>query len=215
MLEGKLQKHIDLLLKRYTQLESIKRDIIDAYLVMEECYAHDGQLLLAGNGGSAADCEHIVGELMKSFNMQRPVTREYAAKLREADYKRGTELAKKLERGLRAIPLGAYEALFTAYINDVDRDGVFAQQLLGFGRSGDVFLGISTSGNSTNILDAAIVARASGIKIIGLTGADGGELAEVSDVAVKVPATESYMIQELHVPVYHCWCLMLEEKFFS
>lgn len=215
MLDGRLQKHIDSLLKRYAQLETIEQDIVDAYLVMEECYSHDGKLLIAGNGGSAADCEHIVGELMKSFKIPRPVTSEYAARLESVNMEYGRELAKRLEVGLAAIPLASHAALTTAYINDVDGKLVFAQQLLGYGRSGDVFLGISTSGNSANILDATIVARASGIKIVGLTGADGGKLAKISDVAVKVPAAEPYMIQELHMPVYHCWCLMLEEKFFG
>ena len=114
-----------------------------------------------------------------------------------------------------AIPLVAHEALTTAYINDVDGLGVFAQQLFGFGKEGDVFLGISTSGNSKNVLPATVVARALGIKVIGLTGAKGGELAEVADVAVKAPETETYMVQELHLPIYHCWCLMLEDKFFG
>ena len=133
----------------------------------------------------------------------------------EIDPERGPGLAKNLERSLMAIPLVAHEALTTAYINDVDGLGVFAQQLMGFGREGDVFLGISTSGNSKNIMNATVVARASGIKVIGLTGAKGGELATVSDVAIKVPETETYMIQELHLPVYHCLCLMLEDRFFG
>lgn len=124
-------------------------------------------------------------------------------------------MAKNLERGLMAVPLVAHEALTTAYINDVDGLGVFAQQLYGFGRPGDVFLGISTSGNSKNVMSATVVARALGIKVIGLTGAKGGELAEIADVAIKVPETETYMIQELHLPVYHCLCLMLEDRFFG
>lgn len=214
-LESRLEKHPDLLVYRYPVLESVKKEIINAYLVMEECYEHDGKLLIAGNGGSAADSEHICGELMKRFKTPRPVTPEMADKLKSIDPVRGEELAKNLERGLMAIPLVAHEALSTAYINDVDGLGVFAQQLFGFGRAGDVFLGISTSGNSRNVLSATVVARALGIKVIGLTGAQGGELASVADVAVKIPETETYMIQELHLPVYHCWCLMLEDKFFG
>ena len=182
---------------------------------MEECYEHDGKLLIAGNGGSAADSEHIAGELMKGFKSPRPVPQEFAKRLKAVDPVRGEELARNLERGLTALPLVAHEALSTAYINDVDSLGVFAQQLYGFGRPGDVFLGISTSGNSKNVMSATVVARALGIKVIGLTGAKGGELANVADVAVKVPQTETYMIQELHLPVYHCWCLMLEDKFFG
>ncbi len=214
-LESRLQKHIDLLMQRYPKLESVKQDIIDAYLVMEECYEHDGKLLIAGNGGSAADSEHIAGELMKRFKTPRPVTLEMAEKLKVIDPIRGEDLANNLERGLMAIPLVAHEALSTAYINDVDGLGVFAQQLFGFGRPGDVFLGISTSGNSKNVMSATVVARAIGMKVVGLSGANGGELASVADVAVKVPETETYMIQELHLPVYHCWCLMLEDRFFG
>ena len=183
----------------------IREDIINAYLVLEECYKNGGKLLVAGNGGSAADSEHIAGELMKRFKIPRPVSAEYAEKLIEIDPERGPGLAKNLERSLMAIPLVAHEALTTAYINDVDGLGVFAQQLLG----------ISTSGDSKNVMNATVVARASGIKVISLTGARGGGLASVADVAVKVPETETYMIQELHLPIYHCWCLMLEDKFFG
>lgn len=214
-LETRLQKHIDLLIERYPVLEVCKQDIINSYLIMEECYKNGGKLLVAGNGGSAADSEHIAGELMKRFKIQRPVSKEYADKLIEIDPERGPGLAKNLEQSLMAIPLVAHEALTTAYINDVDGLGVFAQQLMGFGRKGDVFLGISTSGNSKNVMNATVVARASGLKVIGLTGATGGQLAAVSDVAIKVPETETYMIQELHLPVYHCLCLMLEDRFFG
>ncbi|BDZ81825.1 phosphoheptose isomerase 2 [Claveliimonas bilis] len=214
-LAARLQKHIDLLLERYPVLVVCKQDIIDAYLILEECYENGGKLLVAGNGGSAADSEHIAGELMKRFKIQRPVSKEYAEKLIEIDSERGPGLARNLEQSLMAIPLVAHEALTTAYINDVDGLGVFAQQLMGFGKEGDVFLGISTSGNSKNVMNATVVARASGLKVIGLTGATGGQLAEVSNVAIKVPETETYMIQELHLPVYHCLCLMLEDRFFG
>ena len=215
MLEANIQRHLDLLVQRYPVLVVCKEDIEKAYRILEECYTHDGKLLIAGNGGSAADSEHIAGELMKRFKTPRPVPADFAEKLQEVDSVRGPELAKNLEQGLMAIPLVAHEALSTAYINDVDGLGVFAQQLYGFGRPGDVFLGISTSGNSKNIMSATVVARALGLKVIGLTGAKGGELADVADVAIKVPQTETYMIQELHLPVYHCLCLMLEEQFFG
>lgn len=215
MLEVKIQKHLDLLVNRYPQLSVCKDDIEKAYLILEECYKKDHKLLIAGNGGSAADSEHIAGELMKRFKILRPVPVDFADKLKNIDSERGESLSKNLERGLMAIPLVAHEALTTAYINDVDGLGVFAQQLYGFGRPGDVFLGISTSGNSKNVMSATVVARALGIKVIGLTGSKGGELAAVADVAIKVPETETYMIQELHLPVYHCLCLMLEEEFFG
>lgn len=215
ILESRLQKHIDLLISRYPALADVRQEIIDSYLIMEECYQHDGKLLIAGNGGSAADSEHIAGELMKRFKIPRKVTDNFADKLTSIDQTRGEYLSKNLERGLMAIPLVAHEALSTAYLNDVDGLGVFAQQLFGFGRLGDVFLAISTSGNSKNILYATVVARALGIKVIGLTGANGGELATVADVCVKAPSSETYMIQEYHLPIYHCWCLMLEDKFFG
>ena len=215
MLEAKQQAHIDLLVERYPKLDVCRQSIEDAYLMLVECYEQGGKLLVAGNGGSAADSEHIAGELMKRFEKPRPVPKDFSEKLVAVDPELGPGLAKNLEQGLMAIPLVAHEALTTAYINDVDGLGVFAQQLYGFGRTGDVFLGISTSGNSKNVLNATVVARAEGIKVIGLTGAKGGKLAEVSDVAIKAPETETYKVQECHLPIYHCLCLMLEDHFFG
>lgn len=215
MLEKRLEKHIDLLIERYPVLEACKEDIISGYELLEECYTKGGKLLIAGNGGSAADAEHIAGELMKRFKTPRPIPNELKERLIEIDSVRGENLSKNLERPLMAIPLVAHEALTTAYINDVDGLGVFAQQLYGFGKKNDVFLGISTSGNSQNVMSATVVARALEIKVLGLTGELGGELNMVSNVCVKVPETETYRIQELHLPVYHCWCLMLEDHFFG
>lgn len=215
MLEKRLEKHIDLLIERYPVLEACKEDIISGYELLEECYTNGGKLLIAGNGGSAADAEHIAGELMKRFKTPRPIPNELKERLIEIDPVRGENLSKNLERPLMAIPLVAHEALTTAYINDVDGLGVFAQQLYGFGKKNDVFLGISTSGNSQNVMSATVVARALGIKVLGLTGELGGELNMVSNVCVKVPETETYRIQELHLPIYHCWCLMLEDYFFG
>lgn len=215
MLEPKQQAYIDLLIERYPKLDVCRLSIEDAFITLRDCYENGGKLLVAGNGGSAADSEHIAGELMKRFEKPRPVPEEFAKKLKEVDPVLGADLAKNLEQSLMAIPLVAHEALTTAYINDVDGLGVFAQQLYGFGRPGDVFLGISTSGNSKNVLNATVVARAEGIKVIGLTGAKGGKLAEVSDVAIKAPETETYKVQECHLPIYHCLCLMLEDHFFG
>lgn len=193
-MEQRLTKHIDTLLTRYPQLSVCKDDIVAAYEIMEEAYLRDHKLLIAGNGGSAADSEHIAGELMKRFKTPGPVPTEFNDKLFYIDSVHGENLVKNLEHSLMAIPLVAHEALTTAYINGVDGLGVFAQQLYGFGRPRDVFLGISTSGNRKNVMSATVVARALGIKVIGLTGANGGELAEVADVAIKVPETETYMI---------------------
>ncbi len=214
-IDVKLKRHIDSLMNRYPALHVVQQDIINAYFLLEGCFERNGKLLIAGNGGSAADSEHIAGELMKRFRVPRPVPSFFAERLKAVDSLRGAKLAKELECSLMAIPLVAHEALITAYINDVDELGVFAQQLFGFGKTGDVFLGISTSGNSENIIMASVVAKAMGIKIIGLTGANGGNLSEIADVCIKVPETETYLIQEFHLPIYHSWCLMLEEHFFS
>ena len=215
MLEQKQQAHIDLLIKRYPKLNVCRQSIADAYVLLKDCYEKGGKLLVAGNGGSATDSEHIAGELMKQFKTPRPVPDGLASKLKAVDPVLGPGLAKNLEQGLMTIPLVAHEALTTAYINDVDGVGVFAQQLYGYGRKGDVFLGISTSGNSKNVINATVVARAIGIKIIGLTGESGGKLAKEADVAIKAPETETYMVQECHLPIYHCLCLMLEDHFFG
>ena len=167
---------------------------------MEECYENGGKLLVAGNGGSAADAEHIVGELMKGFKMPR---------------KPESAFAEKLQGALPAIALDGHPALSTAYMNDCEPLLCFAQQVNGYGKTGDVFLGISTSGNSKNVLFAATTAHAKGLKVIGLTGAKDSKLKDMSDVCIKAPQTETYMIQELHLPIYHYLCLMLEDKFYG
>ena len=172
--EPRVIRHIDELTARYPVLEQCRKSILDAYTLMEDSYSNGGKLLIAGNGGSAADSEHIAGELMKRFRLPRPVPADFAARLIEADPELGADLAGKLERGLTAIPLVAHEALSTAYINDVDGLGVFAQQVYGFGRKGDVFLGITTSGKSRNVILAAITARALGMKVVALVGNSTG-----------------------------------------
>lgn len=214
-LEKRLMEHINLLIERYPSLETEKDNIINAYLLIEACYVSGGKVLIAGNGGSAADAEHIVGELMKGFKMPRKVTCDFAQKLIEENRELGIVLAEKLQGALPAIALDGHPALSTAYINDCEPLLCFAQQVNGYGKKGDVFLGISTSGNSKNVLYAAITAHAKGMKVIGLTGAKSSKLEQMSDVCIKVPQTETYMVQELHLPVYHCLCLMLEEKFFA
>lgn len=210
-----VKKELDELIERYPQLEVCKKDIEDAYLLLEETYDNDHKLLIAGNGGSAADSEHIAGELMKRFKVGRPITKEFADKMIAIDHERGERLVKNLERPLRAVPLTSHIAITTAYMNDADATGVFAQQMLGFGDEGDVFLAISTSGNSENIISACVVAKALGIKIIGLTGEKESKLSEISDICIKVPETETFKIQELHLPVYHALCLMLESNYFN
>lgn len=207
--------HIDLLLERYPELKCAKDDIIACYDVLEACYANGGKLLVAGNGGSAADAEHIVGELMKGFVLPRKVDADFACKLKEANPELGTVLAGNLQGALPAIALDGHLALTTAYMNDCEPLLCFAQQVNGYGNVGDVFLGISTSGNSKNVLYAATVARAKGMRVIGLTGAKESKLSAMADICIRVPEMETYKIQELHLPVYHCLCLMLEERFFD
>ena len=216
-MEKQIEKHLRLLIERYPTLMSCREDIIKAYEILEKCFAEGHKLLIAGNGGSCADAEHIVGELMKGFKLPRKCSEVFAEKLAAIDPVRGAELAEKLQGGLPAIALNDHQGLNTAFINDVENGGLlmYAQQVNGYGRAGDVFLGISTSGNSKNVMYAAVVAKAKGMKVLGLTGAKGGELAKIADAAIRVPETETYMIQELHLPVYHALCLMLEEKFFG
>ena len=213
-LENRLQKHIELLVERYPSLAPIKDDIVAAYLLLAESYQNGGKLLIAGNGGSAADAEHMVGELMKSFKLRRKVENDFAQKLIAEDQELGKVLAENLQGALPAIALDGHLSLSTAYMNDCEPLLCFAQQVNGFGRPGDVFVGISTSGNSKNVLYAAVAARAKGMKVLGLTGANDSKLKELSYVCIQVPQTETYMVQELHLPIYHCLCLMLEDKFF-
>jgi phosphoheptose isomerase len=214
-LDNRLMRHIDLLVERYPSLESAKNDIVAAYLLLEESYKNGGKLLVAGNGGSAADAEHIVGELMKGFKLPRKPEADFAEKLVEENQELGSVLAENLQGALPAIALDGHPALSTAYMNDCEPLLCFAQQVNGYGKSGDVFLGISTSGNSKNVLYAATTAHAKGMKVIGLTGAKDSKLKDMSDVCIKAPQTETYMIQELHLPIYHCLCLMLEDQFFA
>ena len=214
-LENRLMKHIDLLMERYPSLESAKDDIVAAYLLLEESYENGGKLLVAGNGGSAADAEHIVGELMKGFKLSRKPETDFAERLVAENQELGSVLAENLQGALPAIALDGHPALSTAYMNDCEPLLCFAQQVNGYGKSGDVFLGISTSGNSKNVLYAATTAHAKGMKVIGLTGAKDSKLKDMSDVCIKAPQTETYMIQELHLPIYHCLCLMLENRFFA
>ena len=217
-------RYLEMLEERYPVLGKIVPQIRQAYELLEECYAGGNKLLVAGNGGSCADSEHIVGELMKGFVKRREVSQEDAVLLRKAGRflsetadipeNLGEELAYCLQEGLPAIALTGHNGLSTAFLNDVNGEMIYAQQLWGYGEAGDVFLGISTSGNSKNILYALVAAKAKGMKTIGLTGRDGGKMAGFADVSIIVPEDETYKIQELHLPVYHALCLMLEERFF-
>lgn len=213
-LDSKIEKHINLLIERYPSLGACKDQIIEAYLILEKCYSSGGKVLVAGNGGSAADSEHIVGELMKAFILPRKLDKKYQEALIKEDEDLGTVLADNLQGALPTIALDGHLALSTAYMNDCEPHLCFAQQVNGFGNKNDVFIGISTSGNSKNILYAAVCAKAKGLKVIGLTGAKENKLEKYADVCIKAPETETYLIQEYHLPIYHCLCLMLEDRFF-
>lgn len=203
------------LIIRYPALYVCKENIWNAYIVMKQAFEQDNKLLVAGNGGSAADSEHIVGELMKGFVKSRTIDTKMKEKLVAIDEKRAKSLCSNLQQALPAIALTGHTALSTAYLNDVDGTLGFAQQIYGYGRENDVFFGITTSGNSENVLSAIVVAKAKGVKTIALTGRDGGKVKDMVDVAIVVPENETYKIQELHLPIYHTLCLMLEEYFFK
>ena len=215
MLEENIQKQIDVLIERYPLIDNCKKEIVKAYLVLEESYANGNKLLVAGNGGSAADSEHIVGELMKGFENPRKLSLEYKERLMSVNDELGKVLGENLQMALPTIALDGHVALTTAYMNDCEPLLCFAQQVNGYGKEGDVFLGISTSGNSKNILYAAVVAKAKGMKVVALTGAKDSKLSQIADVTIKAPETRTYRIQEYHLPIYHCLCLMLEDRFFG
>ena len=212
--ESRVQKQLDLLIERYPVLARAKGSIEQAYIIMKESYQKGGKLLIAGNGGSAADAEHMVGELMKSFVLERPMSDAFSEKLRAVDPEMGEVLAKNLQGAMPAIALDGEISLSTAYMNDCEPLLCFAQQVNGYGREGDVFFGISTSGNSKNVLYAATVAKAKGMKVVGMTGKKDSKLSALADVCIQAPEAETFMIQELHLPIYHCLCAMLEEEFF-
>ena len=205
------------LILRYPQLESCKEDILKSFNVLKNCYYNKHKILVCGNGGSASDSEHIVGELMKGFKNPRALSREEQEKLISIDNERGKGLSEKLQKPLPAISLVGHPALSTAFLNDVSNGAEmgFAQATYGLGEEGDVLLGISTSGNSSNVIYAAVAAKAKGMSVIALTGKSNNELSKFADVNIRAPETETFKIQEYHLPIYHCLCLMLEEEFFG
>lgn len=214
ILNEKCLQEIRLLVDRYPMLAGIYHDLAQAVEVLALCCMDGCKILVCGNGGSAADSLHIVGELMKGFVSKRPISSDLRIALQkiapdEADY-----YSKNLQQALPTISLVSEVALLTAYSNDKTADLIFAQQVLGYGKAGDVLLNISTSGNSINVLHAAKVARALGLKVISLTGEEGGKLKLLSDIWLPVPSTITYQVQEYHLPIYHTICLALEKQFF-
>jgi len=201
-------------IKRYQNLTICEESMKDACDLIISSYEVGGKLLIAGNGGSAADSDHITGELLKGFIKKRIPEQSFLDRLMDIDQATGLYLADKLQGSLPAIALTNNSALMTASLNDVDGNVMFAQQVNGLGLPNDVFLGISTSGNSKDIIYAMVTAKAKGLKTIVLTGRDGGKLRAIADVSIIVPETETYKIQELHLPVYHALCLQIEDYFF-
>lgn len=189
---------------KYPVLENCKQEIEAAIEMILDTYRKGGKLLLCGNGGSCSDCEHIVGELMKGFLSPRPVTDERIPE----------HLRKNLQGSLPAIALTSQSAILSAFANDVDPSMVYAQMVYGYAKENDLFIGLSTSGNSQNVVNAAEVVKALGVKTIALTGQNNSKLSELCNIAIKVPETETYKIQELHLPVYHYICATVEERMF-
>ena len=206
---------LERLFTAYPSLECCKGQIEQAFSILLRCYQSGGTLFICGNGGSAADSEHIVGELMKGFLKKRPLTGQECTELLSLYPEDGSLLAQNLQGALPAISLVSHPALTTAFNNDVDPSMTFAQQVYGLGRQDDVFLGITTSGNSKNVLNAAKIAKWKGLFVLGMTGQGGGQLSSLCNACICVPETETYRVQELHLPVYHALCAMLEAEFFA
>ena len=210
----KAKTHLDVMLQAHPDLAPVRHALWEAFTRIAESFAGGGKLLLCGNGGSACDCEHIAGELMKGFLLNRPLTRaEQDALL--ACGAQGEELAGKLQRGLPVLVLSGLTGLSTAFANDVNPALCYAQQAFVYATKGDVLLAISTSGNARNVRLAAVAAKARGAQVIALTGAGGGALSQACDLLLAVPQTQTYRVQEQHLAVYHCLCLMLEAHFYG
>ena len=213
--EEKSYKELEILEERYPVLKAVHTEIEKAYLLMRDSFVKGGKLLLCGNGGSSADCDHIVGELMKAFCAKRKIKPELSSRLQELYGEEAEYFTKHLEQGLPAISFSSQTALHTAYSNDQDEALFYAQCLLGYGKKEDILFAISTSGNAKNVVYALKLAKAMGIPSILLSGKDGGAGKELADLSIIVPSKETYQIQELHLPIYHCLCLMLEQYFFG
>jgi D-sedoheptulose 7-phosphate isomerase len=210
-----MSNHLPRLFERYPVLKSCEEDLISAFNILVATYQAGNKLLVCGNGGSAADSEHMVAELMKGFLKRRPISSSHAARLEEIGHAEGKAIGKRLQGTLAAISLPSHMSLTSAIANDMHFEMIFAQQVYGLGRPGDVLLGISTSANSKNVTNAVLVGKAFGLHTIVLTGRSGGVLAQMAHVAIKVPADNVAEIQELHLPVYHWLSTELEETFFS
>ncbi|GHU89457.1 phosphoheptose isomerase [Clostridia bacterium] len=207
--------HLNNLTRRCPTLVSCRKEIISAFELLRSAFNSSGKLLVVGNGGSAADADHIVAELMKSFLRRRAIPAQVNETLSSKFGDEGAVLATKLEGALPAISLACMPAITTAFGNDADPNAAFAQLVYGLGNEGDVLLGISTSGNAVNVANALMVAKVKGMKTVGLTGRSGGKFNALCDCVIHAPADETYAIQELHLPIYHALCATLEDEFFN
>ncbi len=210
-----MKKHLDTLIARYPDVSGLVTDLERAFSLWRDSFASGHKTLICGNGGSAADSEHIVGELMKGFLRKRPVAEEFTRQAEATFGEHGVYLASHLQGALSAISLNSQQSLLTAYSNDVAFDMAYAQQVYGYGRTGDVLLALSTSGNAQNVVNAVQVAKLRSLRTIAFTGSPGGKLATLCDVVIKVPDHKTYRIQERHLAIYHTLCIMLEESFFE
>lgn len=209
------QEILDGLIIRYPVLAGCRKSISDAFEMLSACLKDGKKLVLCGNGGSCADCDHMAGELLKGFCKSRPLQETEKEILRQMDSERGGMLADKLQKGLAVVNLCANTAAMTAVANDIDAELIFAQQLMGLGSEGDVLVCICPKGRAENIWNAIAAARLRKMKVLGLTAQDGGTIGALCDVLVAAPEKEVYRTQELHLPIYHTLCLMLEEAFFE
>lgn len=206
---------IDELTARYPALKALSGEISKAGECLISCYKLGNKVLICGNGGSSSDSDHIAGELLKGFENRRPLSNSVRNKLISVSGDRGPWLADNLQTGLPAISLSAHNGLMTAVVNDIDASLIYAQQVVSYGKPGDVLIGLSTSGNARNVIDACITARAGGLTVIGMTGETGGKLKAFCDILINVPEKRTSWVQELHLPVYHALCLIVESYFFD
>ncbi len=213
-MKAEARNTLDGLILRYDELDVCRADIVAVFEMICHCFRNSSKVMICGNGGSAADSEHIVGELMKGFKHSRPLGHNEREKLTGL-FDDGGYIADNLQGALPAVSLVNNVSLSSAFANDVAADMIFAQQVYGLGNAGDVVIGISTSGNAVNVINALKTARAFDMHTIGLTGGTGGKMLKYCETSVKVPQTETYLVQELHLPVYHTLCAMLEEEFFG
>lgn len=207
-------KSLDQLCERYPALADLSNTVAEVAAMIIECYTRGGKLLICGNGGSSADAGHFTAELMKSFESERPLDESLKKRFHEISGTRGRYLGEKLEHSLPAISLPSNTALATAISNDTDPSLIYAQQVIGYGNEGDVLIAISTSGNSQNIVDACITAKALNLNVIGISGKTGGKMKHYCDLLVNVPETRTAWVQELHLPVLHAICRIVENHFY-